>query len=206
MLVSCALQLLYISKFFLWETGYLRSLDIMHDRAGFYICWGCLVWVPAVYTSVGQYLVHHPYNLSTLAALGLTLFGAAFILMNFWADFQRQKVRALNGNCKIWGKTPKLTHATYFTEQGEKKSAILLASGFWGIARHFHYVPELLGTLFWTLPALFSNFLPYFYFFFLILLLGDRAFRDDLRCKKKYGEDWEKHCEKVPYKIVPYVL
>ena len=44
-------QLVYIAKFYWWETGYLRSLDIMHDRAGFYICWGCLVWVPSVYTS-----------------------------------------------------------------------------------------------------------------------------------------------------------
>jgi 7-dehydrocholesterol reductase len=33
-------------QFFWWETGYLSSIDIMHDRAGYYICWGCLVWVP----------------------------------------------------------------------------------------------------------------------------------------------------------------
>ncbi|RYY32672.1 hypothetical protein EON62_05075, partial [archaeon] len=33
-------------QFFWWETGYLASIDIMHDRAGYYICWGCLVWVP----------------------------------------------------------------------------------------------------------------------------------------------------------------
>lgn len=30
----------------MWETGYLSTIDIMHDRAGYYICWGCLVWVP----------------------------------------------------------------------------------------------------------------------------------------------------------------
>lgn len=50
MIVSVALQLIYIAKFFVWETGYFRSLDIMHDRAGFMICWGCLVWVPCVST------------------------------------------------------------------------------------------------------------------------------------------------------------
>lgn len=33
--------------------------------AGFYICWGCLVWVPSVYTSPGMYLVNHPVNLGT---------------------------------------------------------------------------------------------------------------------------------------------
>ena len=46
MIVNVSLQLVYVSKFFLWETGYLASIDIMHDRAGYYICWGCLVWVP----------------------------------------------------------------------------------------------------------------------------------------------------------------
>ena len=43
-LVNTVLQLVYVSKFFLWESGYMRSLDIMHDRAGYMICWGCMVW------------------------------------------------------------------------------------------------------------------------------------------------------------------
>ena len=35
MVVSVGLQLVYIAKFFHWEMGYMKSLDIMHDRAGF---------------------------------------------------------------------------------------------------------------------------------------------------------------------------
>lgn len=34
---------MYITKFFHWEMGYMNSMDIQHDRAGFYLCWGCLV-------------------------------------------------------------------------------------------------------------------------------------------------------------------
>lgn len=34
MAISVTLQLVYITKFFHWETGYLRTIDIMHDRAG----------------------------------------------------------------------------------------------------------------------------------------------------------------------------
>ena len=37
MVVAVALQLIYITKFFHWEMGYMKSLDIMHDRAGFYL-------------------------------------------------------------------------------------------------------------------------------------------------------------------------
>ena len=37
MVVSVGLQLIHISKFFIWEMGYMHSLDIMHDRAGWMI-------------------------------------------------------------------------------------------------------------------------------------------------------------------------
>lgn len=31
---SVAIQMVYISKFFYWEMGYMCSMDIQHDRAG----------------------------------------------------------------------------------------------------------------------------------------------------------------------------
>lgn len=206
MFVAVALQLIYITKFYIWETGYLASLDIMHDRAGYYICWGCMVWVPGIYTSPTMYLVHHPIQLSVwLAALIFTL-GTASIMMNYFADRQRQIVRATRGQCKVWGKKPAITVANYRTEKGEQKESILLHSGFWGITRHFHYLPEILSAFFWSVPALFTHFSPYFYVSFLTILLVDRAFRDDERCRNKYGEYWQAYCKDVPYKIIPYVI
>ena len=53
---ECFLQLVYLSKFYWWESGYMSTVDIMHDRAGYYICWGCLVWVPTIYTITSQYI------------------------------------------------------------------------------------------------------------------------------------------------------
>lgn len=206
LLISVALQLIYVSKFFIWETGYLRSLDIMHDRAGFYICWGCLVWVPCVYTSPSMYLVLHPIHLNTWLAVSIFMLGAISIFINYSADRQRQLVRATNGNCKIWGKKPVVTLATYKTERNEIKQNIILASGWWGISRHFHYVPEILAAFFWSVPALFTNFAPYFYVSFLSILLLDRAFRDDKRCAQKYADDWQTYCKLVPYKILPYLI
>ncbi len=205
MAVSVALQLLYVAKFFLWETGYLRSLDIMHDRAGFYICWGCLVWVPSIYTSPGLYLVHHPIQLGTPLAAAIFFAGVASIAANYLADRQRQVVRALQGNCRVWGRTPILIRAPYKTETGEPKETLLLASGWWGLSRHFHYLPEIGAAFFWSLPALFFNFLPYFYVSFLTILLVDRAFRHDKRCEDKYGPAWAEYCRRVPYKLVPFL-
>jgi 7-dehydrocholesterol reductase len=205
MLVALALQFIYLSKFYLWETGYLASLDIMHDRAGFYICWGCLVWVPCVYTSPSMYLVLHPVQLSVFAALLIFVSGAACILINYFADRQRQVVRATNGQCTIWGQKPRMTLAAYTTAHGEQKQSILLSSGWWGVARHFHYLPEIAGAFFWSVPALFASPVPYFYVTFLTILLVDRALRDDARCANKYGEYWRDYCALVPYKIIPFV-
>ena len=206
MLIAVALQLIYITKFFIWETGYLRSLDIMHDRAGYYICWGVLVWIPGIYASPTFYLVNHPNHLGPFWAASIFCLGTACILINYWADSQRQRVRASNGACMIWGRKPLVTIAHYVTEKGEKKQNLLLSSGWWGISRHFHYVPEILGAFFWTVPALFTHFLPYFYVVFLTVLLMERAFRDDRRCAHKYGQDWTTYCREVPYKIIPYVI
>jgi 7-dehydrocholesterol reductase len=64
MAVSFILQSLYIAKFFFWETGYFNTLDITLDRAGYYICWGCIVFVPAFYTFASYYLANNPSNVS----------------------------------------------------------------------------------------------------------------------------------------------
>ena len=74
------------------------------------------------------------------------------------------------------------------------------------MSRHFHYIPEIAAAFFWTVPALFESTLPYFYFVFLVILLTHRAVRDDVRCKEKYGKFWNKYCEKVPSKIIPFLF
>ncbi len=205
MVIAVALQLIYIGKFFYWETGYFRSLDIMHDRAGFMICWGCLVWVPCVYTSPTMYLVHHSNQLGPWLGGVIFVLGAGSILINYLADRQRQQVRAKNGDCLIWRRRPELIAVTYQTEDGETRENVLLASGWWGLSRHFHYIPEIAAAFFWSVPALFSHFIAYFYVLFLTMLLIDRAFRHDQRCAKKYGAAWNDYCEKVPYKIIPFI-
>lgn len=37
MMIAVVIQLVYVTKFFHWEMGYMKTLDIMHDRAGFYL-------------------------------------------------------------------------------------------------------------------------------------------------------------------------
>lgn len=203
MFVSAALIFIYLFKFFYWESGYFTSLDITHDRFGYYICWGVMAWVPAVYALPVQYLVLHSNELSMPEATFIFLFGLAAIYINYDADAQRQRVRLTNGNTTVWGRSPDLIHASYVTADGTQHENLLLTSGWWGVARHFHYVPEIILALAWSLPAGFNHILPYFYVIYLSILLIDRATRDDLRCHKKYGIAWEEYRRRVPWKIIP---
>lgn len=206
--VSCALQLVYLSKFYHWEMGYMCSMDIQHDRAGYYICWGCLVWVPSVYTSASFYLTTSAPEISVPVGVGIFLCGLLCIWINYDSDNQRYIFRQSNGQCTIWGRTPpKHVVAKYVTASGDTKSSLLLVDGWWKISRHFHYVPEILASFFWSVSALDTGFIcPYFYVIYLTILLTHRAFRDDDRCSKKYGRYWKEYCATVPYKIIPGVV
>ncbi len=205
MLISCALQVVYLLKFFRWESGYFGSLDVMHDRFGFYIFWGVAVWVPCLYTLVSQFLVLHPVELSTPVAAACFGFGLLAIWANYDADAQRQRVRETGGKTTIWGKPPETMVAKYVTADGKERESLLLLSGWWGLSRHFHYVAEISLALAWTMPAGFGRVVPFAYVAFLTALLVDRAGRDDRRCRAKYGADWERYCERVPWRILPHV-
>merc|ERR1712129_166892 len=84
----------------------------------------------------------HPAN-----ALLVFLIGVVSIFVNYDADAQKIRVRKAKGKCKVWGRAAKFISANYVNGQGKKKTSILLLSGYWGLARHFHYIPELAFAL-----------------------------------------------------------
>jgi len=144
----------------------------MHDRFGFYICWGCLCWITGFYTSTALWLVNNPLELSYQKIILIFTMGCLSIWFNYDADRQRQEFRATEGKCKIWGETPKTILCEYITEDGLRRKSLLLYSGWWGIARHFNYLPELTCALCWALPAGTSSFFPYAYFFLFVIIIS----------------------------------
>lgn len=206
MAVAVALQVVYIFKFFVWEDGYFNSIDIMHDRFGFYIAWGVCGWLPIVYTLPTLYLVDHPSHMSWLAALALLGVGLLAIYVNYEADAQRQRVRATRGETTVWGRKPQTIVAAYTPADGIPRENLLLVSGWWGVSRHFHYLPELALASAWTLPVGFDRGLPWFYVAFLTILLVHRSLRDDDRCARKYGPAWLEYRRRVPWRIMPGVF
>jgi len=197
---------MYLLKFFYWETGYFNTLDITLDRAGYYLCWGCLTWVQVFYTFSGYYLVNNPSLVSNSDASVIFLFGILSLALNYAVDYQKEHFKASQGDCFIWGKKAKYIEVQYTNYQGEVQKSKLLISGFWGIARHTNYVFELCLALSWSLPGLGQGIYTFFYFIFLFILLTHRTLRDEEKCAAKYGEGWKKYCKKVPYRMIPYLF
>uniref|UniRef100_A0A8C5LAU5 Delta(14)-sterol reductase TM7SF2 n=1 Tax=Jaculus jaculus TaxID=51337 RepID=A0A8C5LAU5_JACJA len=81
----------------------------------------------------------------------------------------------------------------------------LLVSGWWGMVRHPNYLGDLIMALAWSLPCGVSHLLPYFYLLYFTALLVHREARDEQQCLQKYGRAWKEYCQRVPYRIVPYV-
>jgi 7-dehydrocholesterol reductase len=169
----------------------------------------------SVYVSHSYYIsqqaesVLFGYPITAPIAAALFLLGFICIAINYDADRQRSLARSTDGECIIWGKKATIQRVKYVTETGETKSTILLTSGWWSLSRHFHYVPEILASLFWALPAGSKDFMPYVYVAFLTILLLDRGNRDDARMKSKYnnkhGQYFEAYCKVVPYLFIPGV-
>ena len=212
-LMACsALTYLYLVKFFWWEIGYMRSIDIIEDNCGFMETWGCLVFVPALYTNAMTCAVNTPSNLSPETAATLFVVGVLCVIFNYWTDRQRQIFRETGGQDMLWWPTkPESLKVNYEVTlpNGKKqaKTSILLVNGFWGMVRHPQYIFELGIACSWGLLT--NPTLRYgqsmLYFVFLTILLSHRALRDARKCSQKYGKGYEEYCARVPYLMVPYI-
>jgi protein-S-isoprenylcysteine O-methyltransferase Ste14 len=194
MILVCLFQLWYVTDYFLHEEAVLTTWDIRHERFGFMLCWGDLVWVPFTYTIQAQYLVAHPHDLPWWGTSAIVLLNLAGYVIFRGANLQKHRFRRDPGR-PIWGK-PASTIATV-------RGALLLTSGWWGLSRHMNYLGDLLMGLAWCLPCRFDSPLPYFYIVYLTLLLLHRERRDHAACAARYGKDWETYCARVPYRIIP---
>ncbi len=211
--VTVLLQTIYIGKFFWWETGYFNTLDITLDRAGYYICWGCLVFVPAFYTFTTYYLTNKNPQLSLIIGLVILLAGLFFIYKNYEVDKQKEDFKANKENTIINGEKAKYMDVEY--EKKEKilgkeneinvKSKLLL-SGHWGQARHKNYTYEILLSGCWSAVGYQHGFAPFTYLVYIITLLVHRTIRDEKKCKDKYKNYWNKYCEKVPHRFIKNII
>jgi protein-S-isoprenylcysteine O-methyltransferase Ste14 len=193
------------------EPAYLTTTDIRHDLFGWmltygdfgFLCWyysfaycGYLAWQDRPLTHNWEFVI-----------AGTVIHILAMILFR-WSNIQKHYFRtyiAEGGDLadyKVWGKPVEYIH----TEEG----SYLLLSGFWGLARHFNYIGDLVMCIGWVLLCSGSGhpfpFVPVSYCIYFWLMDIHRMFRDEHRCRAKYKTDWEKYEMLVPYRILPRVF
>jgi protein-S-isoprenylcysteine O-methyltransferase Ste14 len=196
MMLVCAFHFWYVTDYFLHEEAILTTWDIKHEKFGWMLCWGDLVWVPFTYTIQAYYLVEHTHDLPWWGVVGIVTLNAAGYVIFRGANIQKHKFRQAPRQL-IWGKPAEFIRAS--------NGSLLLTSGWWGLARHMNYLGDLLMGLAWCLPCLFESPIPYFYIVYLTGLLVHRERRDHAMCAARYGKDWDRYCDKVRYRIVPGV-
>jgi protein-S-isoprenylcysteine O-methyltransferase Ste14 len=191
-----AFQAFYVFDFFWFEEAMLSTWDINHENYGFMLCFAFLTWMPFNFSLQAQYLVYADPQLPPLVVAGLVLlnFGGYYVFRS--SNLQKHRFRNTPGS-KIWGREPEYIE----TQRGTR----LLASGWWGMARHANYLGDLTMALAWCLACGVSHVVPYFYFIYFAPLLIDRERRDDKHCARKYGADWERYRARVKWRILPFV-
>jgi protein-S-isoprenylcysteine O-methyltransferase Ste14 len=196
MILVCLFQTIYVFDFYWFEEAMLSTWDINYENYGFMLAFGFIVWMPFNFSLQAQYLLYADPEIPIWAAALLFALNLAGYYVFRSSNLQKHGFRTNSGG-KIWGREPEFIQ----TERGTR----LLASGWWGLARHANYLGDLSMALAWCLTCGFGHLVPYFYFLYFAPLLIDRERRDDQHCADKYGADWDRYRKRVPYRIVPFV-
>ncbi|MFW6355128.1 MAG: DUF1295 domain-containing protein [Spirochaetota bacterium] len=188
----------FLVDYLVFEHVHLYTYDLVAERVGFKLVFGCLTFY-AYFYPVGLWAVAHraPAAMGGVAAtLVVIVFLAGWIL-----------ARGANMQKYVFKRDPDRTFLGVIEPQaisdGERR---VLCSGFWGLSRHINYLGEVLMATGLTLALGYPGVLvAWLYPLYYVLLLATRQTDDDRRCREKYGPLWQEYEDRVPWKIVPGV-
>ncbi len=193
-----ALFLWFIVDYLVFENVHLYTYDIFAERVGFKLGWGCFAFYPYFY-AVGLWAA------ADLPDAGLSPWLLALFTVVFLGGWVLS--RGANMQKYTFKTRPKRAFLGIIHPRTLGKGRLtVLASGFWGVARHVNYLGEILMAVGLTLalgwPGLWVAWLYPLYY---VGLLVPRQMSDDRRCARKYGAAWKEYVRRVPWRIVPRI-
>ncbi|KAH6855865.1 7-dehydrocholesterol reductase [Chaetomium sp. MPI-CAGE-AT-0009] len=206
MVLAVGFRAVIVAEYFLYEDLFFETLDGAHERFSFYSIFGFAVMMPHLWTLQTQYLASHPVELSTPVVVLLVIGFAVGWTINHVANDQKAASRRTSGTFRILGQEAKTVEAKYQTADGKTHRTILLCSGLWGIVRHPNYVGSITYTWAACLTCGDGHLLPYMEAILVTAMCIHRCFRDEARCKTKYGDGWTEYCQRVKSRLVPGIF
>eukprot|EP01036_Dinobryon_divergens_P024122 gene24122-32539_t len=180
--------------------------DMFHENYGWMLNFWNICGVPFLYCFQSQYILHnqedidargYPVGCAT-AVLTLLLVGYyIFDTANSQKAYTKIKLRRNTFPVLPWGA---LVEPIEFIKTSKGN---LLVDGWYRYARKMQYTGDIMMALSWGLACGFGSSLPYFYALFFTCMIIHRQIRDEIRCKNKYGDDWDVYTKKVPNVFFP---
>jgi delta14-sterol reductase len=232
-LFTTAAQAFYVLDGLYMEPAILTTIDCISDGFGFMLAFGDVPWLSFAYSLQTRYLATYPVPmgpwavLSTLAlAVGYYIFrctnneknkfrtnpndpaiahlkyietktGSKLLIDGWWGTARH--INYLGDWLLSWAYCLPTAMSGYQIVQHQSMPAVIPDGGYAMLGKQgpaVVYQGEARG---WGMG------LTYFFMVYFAVLLIHREMRDEEKCRAKYGEDWERYCEKVPWKIIPYV-
>ena len=180
--------------------------DIFYEKWGWMLVYWNLAGVPFVYCFQAYYILKNNTELPWGVTAGLIC--TLLVAYYFWDTAQSQKNRfrmQRRGTYVPRHSFPQLPYGTLSDPKYLKteNGGLLLIDGWWKYARKVHYTADIVMAWCWALSCGGSGALPYFYPLFFTGMIYHRYTRDVERCSRKYGKDWDKYVQAVPYAFIP---
>ena len=189
---------IYLLFHYIKEEFMLYTWDIIAENFGFMLIWGDTVYLPFLYSICGWCSVDTVnIKFSSIRIVLLILFNLFASYIFRVSNLQKHQFKLKQANPRSW--------FYWWNKDLVVLENKLLCSGFWGIGRHLNYTGEILVYLSIASINGMQSFMPYVLPLSLLLLLMQRAWRDEQRCKIKYGQLWIKYCKIAKFRIIPFL-